>query len=131
VVFWKSEHAQMQDISEVKKSRITAIACEALEQCGANKSLQIEYSLQGLQKLLEAYSNYVHIVGHYEGKELPEISKEIPAVLWIGPEGGWSISEKQFFKENKMILWKFNNRILRLETAAIVGAGTLLNGDYL
>ena len=127
VVFWKSEHAQMQDISEAKKSRIAAIACEALEQCGANKSLQIEYSSQGLQKLQEVYSSYTHIVGHYEGKELPKTPKGNPAILWIGPEGGWSTSEKQFFEKKEMALWKFNNRILRLETAAIVGAGILLS----
>ncbi len=117
----------MQDISEAKKSRIAAIAREALEQCGANKSLQIEYSSLGLQKLQEAYSDYTHIVGHYEGKELPKIPKETPMALWIGPEGGWSMSEKQFFEENKMTLWKFNHRILRLETAAIAGAGILLS----
>jgi RsmE family RNA methyltransferase len=117
----------MQDISEAKKSRIVTIAREALEQCGANTSLQIEYSSQGPQKLLEAYSGHTHIVGHYEGKELPEISQETPVALWVGPEGGWSASEKQFFKKNKMTLWKFNNRILRLETAAIVGVGILLS----
>lgn len=117
----------MQDISEVKKSRITAIAREALEQCGANTSLQIEYSSQTLQSLLKTYSDHIHIVGHYEGTELPEISQKIPIALWVGPEGGWSMSEKQFFEEQKISLWKFNNRILRLETAAIVGAGVLLS----
>lgn len=127
VVFWKSEHAQMQDISEAKKSRITTIAREALEQCGANNTLIVEYSSHGLQKLQETYSDYMHIVGHYEGKELPQISKETSLALWIGPEGGWSTSEKQFFEEKEMTLWKFNNRVLRLETAAIVGAGILLS----
>jgi RsmE family RNA methyltransferase len=66
-------------------------------------------------------------VGHYEGKELPKIPKETPIALWVGPEGGWSASEKQLFQEQKMTLWKFNHRILRLETAAIVGAGILLS----
>ncbi len=47
--------------------------------------------------------------------------------LWIGPEGGWSVNEQQFFEAQKMTLWKFNNRILRLETAAIVGTGILLS----
>jgi 16S rRNA U1498 N3-methylase RsmE len=37
------------------------------------------------------------------------------------------VDEKKFFEEKKMILWKFNNRILRLETAAIVGVGILLS----
>lgn len=117
----------MQEISEAKKSRIATIAREALEQCGANKTLQIEYSSQTLQNLLEAYSDYTHIVGHYEGKELLEIAQETSIALWVGPEGGWSASEKIFFEEQKMILWKFNNRVLRLETAAIVGTGILLS----
>jgi len=70
-------------------------------------------------------------VGHYEGKELPKIPKEIPLALWIGPEGGWSASELTFFSEKDFILWKFNNRILRLETAAIVGSGILLSESHL
>lgn len=127
VVFWKSDHAQMQDISEAKKLRIQSIALEALEQCGANQSLQIEYSSLTLQKIQETHKGYIHIVGHYEGKELSKIPKEKPIVLWIGPEGGWSMNEKQFFDEKEMTLWKFNNRILRLETAAIVGVGILLS----
>lgn len=73
------------------------------------------------------YSECTHIVGHYEGKQLPEMPKETPIALWVGPEGGWSLSEKQFFEENNMALWKFNNRILRMETAAIVGAGILMS----
>lgn len=127
VVFWKSEHTQMQDISDAKKSRIESIACEALEQCGANISLQIEFSSQTLQNLLKEYSDYTHIVGHYEGKELPSISQEKPTALWIGPEGGWSTKEKEFLEKQNLTLWKFNHRILRLETAAIVGAGILLS----
>lgn len=87
--------------------------------------MQIEYSSQSLQKLLETYSGCTHIVGHYEGKGLPKLLEETPLALWIGPEGGWSTSEKQFFEEQKITLWKFNNRILRLETAAIVGVGIL------
>lgn len=126
-MFWKSEHAQLHDISEPKKARIETIAHEALEQCGANIPLIIEYSSESLQKLLEAYSGIIHIVGHYEGKKLLQIPQETPIALWIGPEGGWSANEKQFFDEKKMTLWKFNNRILRLETAAIVGAGILLS----
>lgn len=117
----------MQDISEAKKLRIQSIALEALEQCGANQSLQIEYSSLTLQKIQETHKGYIHIVGHYEGEELENIPKNIPIALWIGPEGGWSISEKQFFEENNIAFWKFNNRILRLETAAIVGAGMLMS----
>ena len=101
VVFWKSEHAQKQDISEAKKSRIESIAREALEQCGANMPLQIEYSPQTLQDLLKGYSDYAHIVGHYEGKELPHVSQETSLALWIGPEGGWSTKEKEAFLGKK------------------------------
>lgn len=127
VVFWRSEHAQMQDISEAKQSRIESIAREALEQCGANRQLQIEYTLASARELLEARQEYIHIIGHYEWQGLPEMLPDVSKALWIGPEGGWSASELSFFSEKEMILWKFNNRILRLETAAIIGAGILLS----
>jgi|GEM_PF-3113389 len=89
--------------------------------------LQIEYSPHGLHGLLDLHSDFTHIVGHYDGNGLPNITQNTSIAFWVGPEGGWSIKEKQFFKEKKMFFWKFNNRILRLETAAIVGVGILLS----
>ncbi len=49
-------------------------------------------------------------------------------VLWnvIGPEGGWSESEIEFFKQNKMPFVKLSENILKTSTAT-VNATSILN----
>ena len=49
-------------------------------------------------------------------------------VLWnvIGPEGGWSSREIEFFIKNKNPLVKLSNNILRTSTAT-VNASSILN----
>ena len=46
--------------------------------------------------------------------------------LAFGPEGGWSPEEENLFLENRNTEIKCNSNILRMETAAIVGANGLL-----
>lgn len=51
--------------------------------------------------------------------------------LWIGPEGGWSDQERDFFMQNKFQFISFGDLILRAETAAVTGINYLkffLNG---
>ena len=49
-------------------------------------------------------------------------------VLWnvIGPEGGWSSKEIEFFIKSKIPLVKLSNNILRTSTAT-VNASSILN----
>jgi 16S rRNA (uracil1498-N3)-methyltransferase len=48
-------------------------------------------------------------------------------LLVIGPEGGFSLEEITLFKEMDFICISLGQRILRTETAAIVGCGILMN----
>lgn len=124
VVFFPSEYAQISDIPSTKKTRIASIAIEALEQCGGNNPLIIEYAHQKAEILYSSYPELYHIFAHYHGDSLDKIPDQ-KIGLWIGPEGGWSKTEQDFFSD-KAPIWSFSTRILRLETAAIVGAGILL-----
>ena len=48
-----------------------------------------------------------------------------PPCLIIGPEGGWSDTEKAYFYEMRMSFLDFGPLILRAETAAVVGLSML------
>ncbi len=63
------------------------------------------------------------LIKHYE------LSPIIPSVLTllIGPEGGFSLSEVEMFKETKVDLVSLGARPLRTETAVVVALGTLVN----
>ena len=63
----------------------------------------------------------------------PQVHKENPhrIVLFVGPEGGFSDSERALLKD-KAQFWTFGGRILRAETAVLAGltAAQLLCGDF-
>ncbi|MFA4930268.1 MAG: RsmE family RNA methyltransferase [Patescibacteria group bacterium] len=46
-------------------------------------------------------------------------------LLLVGPEGGWSETERKWLSDQKFKFWSINNNILRAETAAVVGVGIL------
>lgn len=48
------------------------------------------------------------------------------AVLWIGPERGWSDKERGIFREAGIPLLSLGSRVLRTETACVAAAGLVL-----
>ena len=61
-------------------------------------------------------------------KKQHEVMNKKSGVFWnvIGPEGGWSSTEIEFFIKNKIPLVKLSNNILRTSTAT-VNASSILN----
>jgi len=61
-------------------------------------------------------------------KKTNEVMNKKSGVFWnvIGPEGGWSSKEIEFFSKNKIPLVKLSNNILRTSTAT-VNACSILN----
>ena len=86
--------------------------------------LAIEY-YSDVQTAYDTYASFYHIVGTPEQNN-QTLSISTPTALWIGPEGGWSKEEEHFFYQHEFTFWSFGKRIMRLETAAIVGIGILL-----
>jgi 16S rRNA (uracil1498-N3)-methyltransferase len=64
-----------------------------------------------------------------DGAQLRDVLKNRPteAILAIGPEGGWTDDELQWFRESGWIAASLGNTILRAETAAIVAAALALD----
>lgn len=124
ITFFPSQHSQVKDIPDIKKSRLSHIATEALEQSGGNTLLDIVYESNTIESMLHNNANLSHVVGSIGGNGL-EIWDTSGLWFWVGPEGWWSQTEKDIFIKNRCILWSFNTHILRLETASIVGVGIL------
>ncbi len=61
--------------------------------------------------------------------QLRDVLKNRPAeaILAIGPEGGWTDDELQWFRESGWIAASLGDTILRAETAAIVAAALALD----
>ncbi len=126
IIFFTAKYSQISSIPEKKKTRLTSISQEALEQSGGNKLTNIIFSEDKLEVLLKKYPHMHHIISFpHASMSLPLKNIIYPVSLWVWPEGGWSPEEKSYFTENNLPLWSFNDRILRLETASIVGVGIL------
>ena len=113
-----------------KKEKWDTVARETLKQCRGVKFTEI----LPVKKLTEIdYKKYDKIIFAYENsnesKSLSEIIKqEDKNILYIiGPEGGITLEEVEFLKNNGAIEISLGKRILRAETAAIVICGIIAN----
>lgn len=109
------------------KERAEKIVIEAAEQCERTDIPRIREPLSP-EKIIEELAGSAHIlVAEQGGIQSTDIDYQTPqslAVL-IGPEGGWTNSEKSMFKEKDIKLLSLGQFTLRAETAAITAAGRL------
>ncbi len=112
----------------VRLDRLQAISDEALEQCGGNKRVVIHEPI-ALAECIKQF-HYPSIVFSPEGELLSSSKKDKSLVMYIGPEGGWDNEDWKLFQEAGTATASLGQRILRTETAAIVGAYQLLWGLY-
>ena len=105
-----------------KVDRWNVIAKEALKQCGGTVLPRIS-SPQPLR--IVKGPGWVLWEGERERK-LPQGVTSISEALVIGPEGGWEDEEIGFLKDQGFVPVTLGPRVLRAETAALVGTALLL-----
>lgn len=113
-------------IEKFEKSAISAIKqCDNAFLPVINKCTIIKELVQNLKE-----KKYIPAVALEFGqhKQISEIARgsEQPVCLIIGPEGGFSKEEAEFFLKNDVISFTLGNHILRAETAAIAATSQLL-----
>lgn len=110
----------------VNIERSRRILVEACEQSGRMDVVEIEEP-QDLRKALESFNKQVGKIVICQ-MESPSWSKVMTKKLLngkdkiafvVGPEGGWSPTELEYFKEKKFLLLGIGKYTLRAETAAI------------
>lgn len=107
----------------VRIDRLQAISNEALEQCGGNKRVKISEPLSLADSFMH-YSSPAVILDMQGEKTIVQLPEMVS--LYIGPEGGWSREDYDIFEQHALHKLSLGSRVLRAETAAIVGAHTLL-----
>ncbi len=129
IIFFAADYSQIKSIPDNKQKRLALISLEATEQSWRNKLVNIVHHTKSMTDILKQNEGITMIFGspHDENFSLSEITNKSMVWFWVWPEWGWSEKEIHFFQTEKYHLWKFNQNILRLETAAIVGSGILVN----
>lgn len=109
--------------------RARKIVQEASEQCGRSNIPVVREPIT-LQEATQDYAATINLFicekgGKYNLAE--NLSEEDKYGVMIGPEGGWSNTEKQFFADLKLPHLHINDFVLRAETAAVVASSKLLS----
>lgn len=114
--------------------RAKKIAVEASEQSG-RVSIPEVYDMLPIKQAIDNFRSATNGVvavcaqGGVDIKKFKEktLSKKTKGAnnkciaIVVGPEGGWSPNEMQYFKKEKLSLVSLGKNVLRAETAAIVG----------
>jgi 16S rRNA (uracil1498-N3)-methyltransferase len=118
------------DRSEVKKfnlERAKEIVREAAEQSGRG-TLPALYEPMGLQNAPKEYQFFKNIAFDPHGEPFRKDGyvREEKIGAFIGPEGGWSARELEFFREKEIPVYSLGTPTLRAETAAMAVSALLL-----
>ena len=118
----------------VRLERLQSIAIEASEQCGRTRVPEILEPMP-LRRFIEELDSDRHLYFADEGGGEPAARTfaEGPAVILIGPEGGFAEEERAFVRGSGASAISLGPRILRAETAALaaVSAYMAIVGDWL
>lgn len=116
-------------------ARLRRIAIAGVEQCGRAVVPDVSGTHPLAEILAERRSRAIPVVAldASGSKEVPRREpRHSPAApdlsLLIGPEGGWSDAERERFGREGVALWSLGERVLRVETAAVLAAGVVLAG---
>lgn len=109
---------------DVRLNRLQTISDEAVEQCGATHRVLITEPLTLEQCFKQFPFESVVLDPVAENFDVDSLSDTI--VCYIGPEGGWNEKDEEIINSFKPRHLQITNRVLRTETAAIVGIYKLL-----
>ncbi len=106
----------------VRLERLQTISDEALEQSDGNIRVHIHEPME----LTDCLKQFPFTSVAFERGAPSNIPNEPTLVMYVGPEGGWSETDKAILETHHTIWCGLGDTTLRTETAAIVGAYELL-----
>ena len=117
----------------VRLDRLESIAIEAAEQCGRTRVPQIAEPMP-LKRFVEELdpSRHFYFADESGGDPLVSAFREGPAVILVGPEGGFTDDERAFVRGTDAVPISLGPRVLRAETAALaaLAAFMAIAGDW-
>lgn len=121
-----------------RAQRLQKIAYEAAKQCGRGRVPEVGCAMNFAQAVAEAAKADICLLP-YEGEKLRSIKTVLSEVkdvknisIFIGPEGGFDLSEVELAKQNGFAVVSMGPRILRTETAPLAAITAVMYelGDW-
>lgn len=128
VHLWSTERTPRR-YGSATLERLRRVAAAAVEQCERSRLPEVEVCTwdEGLESLDRCGRRWLLTPGAspLEGLEAGDDSS---AALLVGPEGGWERGEAALLEELSCRPVGLGPTLLRVETAAVIGAGLILAG---
>ena len=109
---------------DVRIERLQNISNEALELCGGNQVVTIHPPI-ALAECQEKFQIPAVVFDTATTQVTPPVLPH-ELIMYLGPEGGWDNDERASFASAGVQVLSLGPRMMRTETAAVVGAYTLL-----
>jgi 16S rRNA (uracil1498-N3)-methyltransferase len=110
----------------INLERAEKILVEATEQCGRGVPPTIEEVVHIKDVLKDTGVPMIVFESGTQAFSATEFNSTNKLGILIGPEGGWTPEEIEFFEHKKAAFRSLGNTVLRAETAAIVASAFLL-----
>lgn len=121
--------AKRSEKKDVNVDRLQAIAVEASEQCG-RVDIPTIHAPQTTEEIFKGFTeaNQMHIVLDMHGEPLAKVERNENKNLyaWVGPEGGWTMDEMDYFKQKGVSFVSLPTYTLKANTAGPVAVFSLL-----
>lgn len=126
IIFWPSERSVIKERNDKKEERLQKIIKEAVEQSRWRNMPELIFT-NTIAEYIE-HANVIIFDKHEQGLSQEKIVKSDKDIVWIiWPEGWLTAKDYQQFEANKPQIVDLWTTVLRMETAAIVGARLLKN----
>ena len=125
--------AVKESVIKNKIDKWQKIALESVKQC-ERADIPTVFRMEKIDTLVKNYEQIIVFAERYADKNFFEylkenkIDKNKPILVIIGPEGGFSQKEFDFFIEKKIPLITLGNLIYRADTALTAALTTVING---
>ena len=117
-----------RDLSRQGVERLQRVASAAVEQCHRARVPEVT-GPHGWDECLDRLEGRVSWALVPGGESIPEPPSEGPMALVVGPEGGWAAEELVQLTAGGAGRVGLGPRVLRVETAAVVGAALALSSS--
>lgn len=116
------------DPGNAKIERLRRIASESLKQCRRDWVMDVHEPIELVAALERgAAAGWRMLVADATGSRAEPCDRD--TALLVGPEGGWSEAERAIFDARGLPMVRFGPHVMRIETAAVVGAAMILPID--
>ncbi len=122
-----------ESVIRLKIKKWRKIAFESVKQC-ERADIPSVFEMKDLKELVKDYKQIIIFAEKYTNTNFfdyikrNKIDRDEKILVIIGPEGGFSEDEFNFFKEQNLPLITLGNLIYRADTALTAGLTTVING---